>query len=62
MANASLRHQLFEKLDQKCDQMVAIRRYLHENPELSLKRQKQQLIFQIFIKVRTVMFRHNLVV
>ena len=46
MANASLRHQLFEKLDQKCDQMVAIRRYLHENPELSFKEKNSSLYFR----------------
>ncbi|HFU9591376.1 TPA: M20/M25/M40 family metallo-hydrolase, partial [Streptococcus agalactiae] len=50
MANASLRHQLFEKLDQKCDQMVAIRRYLHENPELSFKETKTAAYISDFYK------------
>ena len=45
-----MKKQLMEMLENRKDEMIQIRRYLHENPELSLKKKKQRNILLIFTK------------
>jgi metal-dependent amidase/aminoacylase/carboxypeptidase family protein len=40
-----VKKQLIEMLEARKDEMIQIRRYLHENPELSFKEEKPHNIF-----------------
>lgn len=50
----SLTEKLFEKLEEKEDRMIEIRRHLHENPELSFKEEKTARYIADFYKDKDV--------
>ena len=45
-----MKSKLMEMLESRKDEMIEIRRHLHENPEFLLKKKKQLNILLIFIK------------
>ncbi|MFJ7855823.1 amidohydrolase [Peribacillus frigoritolerans] len=51
--------QLLQKLDEKKERMIEIRRYLHQHPELSFKEEKTAQYIADFYKDKSVMIRTN---
>ncbi|MFJ5749491.1 M20 family metallopeptidase [Peribacillus frigoritolerans] len=51
--------QLLQKLDEKKERMIEIRRYLHQHPELSFKEEKTAQYIANFYKNKSVMIRTN---
>ncbi|MDG4849284.1 MULTISPECIES: M20 family metallopeptidase [Peribacillus] len=51
--------QLLQKLDEKKERMIEIRRYLHQHPELSFKEEKTAQYIADFYKNKSVMIRTN---
>ncbi|MBD8137300.1 amidohydrolase [Bacillus sp. CFBP 13597] len=51
--------QLLQKLDEKKERMIEIRRYLHQHPELSFKEEKTAKYIADFYKNKSVMIRTN---
>lgn len=52
-------NQLLQKLDEKKDRMIEIRRYLHQHPELSFKEEKTAQYIADFYKDKDVKVRTN---
>lgn len=55
----SLKEILFNKLDEKKERMLEIRRYLHQHPELSFHEEKTALFIQNFYKDKDVTLHTN---
>lgn len=51
--------QLLQKLEEKKERMIEIRRYLHQHPELSFKEEKTAQYIADFYKDKSVMIRTN---
>ncbi|CAN7579514.1 M20 family metallopeptidase [Peribacillus frigoritolerans] len=51
--------QLLQKLEEKKERMIEIRRYLHQHPELSFKEEKTSQYIADFYKDKSVMIRTN---
>ncbi|HWL12353.1 MAG TPA: amidohydrolase, partial [Ureibacillus sp.] len=51
--------QLLQKLEEKKERMIEIRRYLHQHPELSFKEEKTAQYIADFYKNKSVMIRTN---
>ncbi|MED3912680.1 amidohydrolase [Peribacillus simplex] len=51
--------QLFQKLEEKKERMIEIRRYLHQHPELSFKEEKTAQYIADFYKDKNVLIRTN---
>lgn len=52
-------NQLLQKLDEKKEKMIEIRRYLHQHPELSFKEEKTAQYIADFYKNKNVQLRTN---
>ncbi|MBD8027159.1 amidohydrolase [Ureibacillus sp. Re31] len=52
-------NQLLQKLDEKKEKMIEIRRYLHQHPELSFKEEKTAQYIADFYKDKNVQLRTN---
>src|SRR5699024_11018282 len=50
----SITEKLFSRLEEKEDRMIEIRRYLHENPELSFREEKTAQYIADFYKEKDV--------
>ncbi|MER2009621.1 MAG: amidohydrolase, partial [Psychrobacillus sp.] len=57
--NESIKSVLFEKMNAKQDRMIEIRRYLHENPELSFQEEKTAAYIADFYKDKDCNVRIN---
>lgn len=51
--------QLLQKIEEKKERMIEIRRYLHQHPELSFKEEKTSQYIADFYKDKSVMIRTN---
>lgn len=57
--NESIKNILFEKMNEKQDRMIEIRRYLHEHPELSFQEEKTAAYIADFYKGKDCDVRTN---